>query len=325
MIVHRRLKGFLFLFLPVLLSGCSQPFIDIAINLETHSRISPIPVNQFVRQAFIHGPPLDQMKAYANDPKNVKRLLKMLDEPDCKKGAAEGPVCSNVLTTLGVIGGKETIDPLLTFLVGDKTKDFRNKTDAVKAIGLWINSNSVGLRKDKDDVDTGSVFEGLLMFVREHKIATAAPQKRSSTITRYGYSKEREEEKLTQILRSIKIKNAAQAKDLKRAAITGLVFAGGAPEIGIFDNDLHGVLPALEANFSYYILPLIGRSNKDDKIHETLNKVLQSKALAEPSFRFFVSERLRAHDRIRQVGLNCYYEEGRQEMSKKCKKRLAEN
>ncbi|WP_454063642.1 hypothetical protein [Candidatus Nitrospira salsa] len=326
-----------FLLLSVLLASCGQPFIDIQIssgytNAEggAQAAIKPIPIDQFVRQTFFHGPPLDEMRAYAEDPNNVQLLSTLLQQEKCGRTAYDGPVCSNAVTTLGAIGSEDALAAIAGFLKEGETDDPKNKPDAVKALGIWINSSG--------DVKKDHILEALTIFVCEKTVGCLkseeeyikkSDKRKSIPINilqkKFKTLKEKLEEEKNELLKILKNQteqnsnqkkfNVATLDDFRRSAVIALAFAGGPRRVEFWKDNIVDYIANL---YEEYVEKPVFGTDRDSKISETLND-LASQGESDASFQAWLSEVVHAHERISKVGLDCYDEQGRHEISEKCK------
>ncbi len=314
MTVHKRLLALLLY--TGFLTGCTQPFIDIGINADQEDpqdidRIeeplagrSPLPIEKFVKKRVAHGRSLAAMRAYAEEKKtsNVKELSKLLVKPNCGKTLEDGRVCSNVVTTLGAIGSQKALKAIQTFLRSGTTDDYRDKTAAVKAIGIWLNGNT----KLKD-----LRFNTLTRFVRESVLAKNGRRK---------VWKDKVNQDLLQDLRKVRQElmelKSDRENDLIRAAISALVFSGGPRS--------HSKL-FLTTPIESKVVPLRNKyiKNRDDEIRHTLEDIqlaVDVKNSDKAALKGIVSQARNDHKQIAAVGLDCYDQQGRHKLSERCKK-----
>ena len=105
------------------------------------------PIEAFVQKIFLHGVPFNkalELKSSAN----IKFLTSKL-ETDCITPLIEkeSPFCSNIVVTLGIIGGVNTdaVTAMKQYVEKQQLKlslpHFRAKTSAVMALGYAINKN----------------------------------------------------------------------------------------------------------------------------------------------------------------------------------------
>jgi hypothetical protein len=99
------------------------------------------PVNEFVRQIFVHGVPYKEGSQYSTD--DVPTLLAMLHDP------AEEPFWPNIVVVLGMIGDDQAVAPMISFIEsGDQSNLSRShyvaKTSALMALGYIINKTGNG-------------------------------------------------------------------------------------------------------------------------------------------------------------------------------------
>jgi hypothetical protein len=98
-----------------------------------------MPVEEFVKQTFLHNPPLEKLKQYEGDREKVQEML-----VDPKFSAYR----SNIIVLLGAIGNKETL-PLLTKIIDtnispDKTEvDIGARLATPLAMGTIANRNNL--------------------------------------------------------------------------------------------------------------------------------------------------------------------------------------
>ena len=94
-----------------------------------------MPVEEFVRQIFIHGVPFEEASRYGPDA--VPRLLKMLNDP------AEEAWWPNIVVVLGMIGEPSVVDPMISFIEeeGDELsrEHYVAKTSALMSLGYVVN------------------------------------------------------------------------------------------------------------------------------------------------------------------------------------------
>lgn len=157
-----------------------------------------IPIDQFVRQVFTDRVPVGEIRKYQRETA-IKVLSPLLKKKDCGSEADDGPVCSNSVTALGVIGGDEARKAILDFLKRGEVSDFRAKTSALIALGYWVNTTET--EKDQGNVNAvidslqsciGTTNKGFEKFQREYKssqeegcpVALPAPGKQERRIRR---------------------------------------------------------------------------------------------------------------------------------------------
>ena len=112
------------------------------------------PVEEFVEKIFLHGVMFDnarELKSVANI-----NILKAKLDTDCTRPqiAQESPFCSNIVVTLGIIGGDVTdaVKAMKRYI--EKQQDtfslpqFRAKTSGVIALGYAINKNPNTIARD---------------------------------------------------------------------------------------------------------------------------------------------------------------------------------
>jgi hypothetical protein len=97
---------------------------------------SLMPVEDFVRQIFIHGVPYDQASQYGPDA--VPKLLEMLNDP------AEEAWWPNIVVVLGMIGDPSVVDPMISFIEeemdGELSREhYIAKTSALMSLGYVVN------------------------------------------------------------------------------------------------------------------------------------------------------------------------------------------
>ena len=93
-------------------------------------------IEEFVRQTYIHGVPYEEASRYGK--KVVPILLSMLKDPKEEKYWA------NIVVTLGIIGEKRALGPLIDFIEQDvegtlSPSHYSAKTSALMALGYFVN------------------------------------------------------------------------------------------------------------------------------------------------------------------------------------------
>ncbi len=100
------------------------------------ARLGRVDVREFVRQLYPEGVPYEQAIRLRRGA--VKILLEMLRDP------REAPYWTNVVTTLGMIGSPEAVDPLISFLEGGgpasalPLAEFRARLAVTPALGYIL-------------------------------------------------------------------------------------------------------------------------------------------------------------------------------------------
>ncbi len=118
-----------------LLLGCQARKYDRAApTLGASASLAPI--QDFVRQTFIHGVPYEEAIRY--DGTAVPVLLRMLEDPK------EEAYWANVVVTLGMIGDERAVDPLIGFLLGAEPEPLSHdrytaKSSVPMALGYLVN------------------------------------------------------------------------------------------------------------------------------------------------------------------------------------------
>ncbi len=103
-------------------------------------------VEEFVRKIFIHGVPFEKAKNFQSDA-NINTLTNKLETDCIQPDDLESPFCSNIVVTLGIIGGddEEAVRKMIWFIKKTKGKltvpEFRAKTSSIIALGYLINDN----------------------------------------------------------------------------------------------------------------------------------------------------------------------------------------
>jgi len=95
-------------------------------------------IEEFVRQIYVHGIPFEEANRY--DASVAPTLLKMLNDPK------EQDYWSNIVTTLGIIGDENAVEPMIEFIekgkAGALTRSQRQaKKSAIMSLGYLINKS----------------------------------------------------------------------------------------------------------------------------------------------------------------------------------------
>ncbi|WNM60747.1 HEAT repeat domain-containing protein [Candidatus Nitrospira neomarina] len=301
----------------IALESSSQFFMDKKFGVGP----SPIPIQDFVRQPFPSPLTVEYFKniqTYAQDQTAIPELRKLLRD-GCKGKNIDERLCSNIVTVLGVLATPEALSGLREFLEqGSQESDLRVKTDAVRALGVWANIRDQMLNLNGQDTGGANDKESgeLIKSVLGELVNQASEGLEKSD----GSDSQTPRQSLTDgdgVAESVTPKSVAFStkllKDLprddqtiwlrrlRRAAIQGLAFSGS-----------KGVLH-LEN----------GRKGPDVKSY--LESLL-AEAKVGTSFRAFMLEILSAHNIIARVGIECYFEQKKdQDTSDECKAKWVGN
>ena len=256
---------------------------------------APMPIKDFVQRNFIDSLPFEEIKKYGADDRrtdSVDTLLKML-ETDCT------PFCSNILTTLSIIGDDDTREKTITLLsTRKKSLSLKAETDALMTFGFWVNN-----AEKKTGENNGRIFSTSSEAVSELLRAN----KPKSGVTNI----------VNCLVNEIQVgKSGCFGGDLEtrsysprqklvrlRAAITGLALTGS--------KDIQ------------FPVPINGK--KDEMTVKDYLEYLLENAKVGTSERAHIIEALEAHNRIAGPGgLACYYQKGSRQCQKNLKKLTGE-
>lgn len=140
---------------------------------------SQMPVEEFVRQIFIHGVPYEEASRYGPDV--VPELVEMLNNP------AEEAWWPNIVVVLGMIGDPEVVDPMISFIEEDaggelSREHYVAKTSALMSLGYVV--NKTGDRRALD------YLKGALdPEIWQEKDVGQAPFQDSATERNFDFSK----------------------------------------------------------------------------------------------------------------------------------------
>ena len=291
----------------------------------------PLPLEEFVRQFVPSSLTYDsfsQIKKYAKDKDAVSKLKKLLAESlkdGCKGGNLNG-LCSNIVMTLGVIGTPESLAEIKDFLNQDVPQSPYARvaiTDAVRALGVWVNLRSRELSEPKNNGD------------QEYKeVLRVGVLEELGRRTNVGLQKSEPSADSALQNDDAKEKAANQRKLYSKNLLKGLVDSKGHPlkastetdkEIMKWERRLRrAAIQSLAFSGSQDMFAVEGGS-EDNK--ETVKKFLESllaKADVGTSFRAFILEMLSVHNIIARVGVDCYLEQEKKEQrSDECRARWA--
>ncbi|MCP4419299.1 MAG: hypothetical protein GY805_22015 [Chloroflexi bacterium] len=105
-------------------------------SLPGNGRSQPIPIEEYVRQAFIGGVPYEEVSANY-DETSVPALLEMLNDP------AEEAHWANIVVVLNIIGNEDVVDPIIAFINSEVEGElsrphYTAKTSALMSLGYLI-------------------------------------------------------------------------------------------------------------------------------------------------------------------------------------------
>lgn len=289
--IQRSSGGGQFVKLP---AGASQPSLD----RKSAVGILLVPIKEFVSQSFPSPLPFQhfqKIRAYAQDPETVPKLISLLEENCESKNIDEHQrLCSNIVTTLGVLGSPTSLSRIREFIdQGISGSNLRVLTDAVRALGIGVNVNVEYQIKDialmssdqKSYADTSKKTNEMNDILGKLLDLASIGQKKSKTLDEMPKVSKDDERMETRFRR------------LRRAALQGLA--------------LSGTMPLGEK----------AESSQGNEIKKHLEHLL-AEAKAGTSYRAFIIELLNTHNIIAKVGLACYLElENDQERSDECKAR----
>lgn len=193
-------------------------------------------IERFLRQAFVGNMPINEMNKFSGDD-DVETLSDLL-ETKCGKDQKSYPLCSNIVVTLGVIGGGKAGKAIRTFLNKSEVTDFRSKTDGLMALGYWIND------AEENDNDPSEVITGLISCISDNSYKSVLfpgvppgvpPGLEPCPINT-------DDKKLT-----------SEERDVVRSAIIGLGLSGSTKDKRVI-NTLQTLLGNAPANTSFHAL-----------------------------------------------------------------------
>lgn len=98
------------------------------------------PIETFVQHTFLHGVPYVSAVQYTSED---AKIIRNIFQDQCINSQEEGPYCSNIAVTLGIIGDASSVPPILVFIGKDRAglslPQFRAQTSAVIALGYAVN------------------------------------------------------------------------------------------------------------------------------------------------------------------------------------------
>ncbi len=189
-------------------------------------------IERFVSQAFVGSMPINEMNKFSRD--DVETLSDLL-ETKCGKDQKGYPLCSNIVATLGVVGGREAVEAIRKFLKKDEVSDFRSKTDGLMALGYWHYDAEV------KNIDPGEVITDLISCISTSSYSSVLPAGLGPTVDTCPVHMP-ENKKLT-----------SEARDVVRSAIIGLGLSGST-EDGLVLRILQTLLSEAPANTSFRAL-----------------------------------------------------------------------
>ena len=166
------------------LSGCQATKYDLAAPT-LGAGASPVPIQDFVRQTFIHGVPYAEASRYNGSA--VPTLLTMLQDPK------EETSWANIVITLGMIGDERAVDPLIAFLSKEEPEPLSHaiytaKSSVPMALGYLINKsgNKKALAYLKDHVYPDGWEKDQLKWRSPYHANTEARDQQLSTMCVLG-------------------------------------------------------------------------------------------------------------------------------------------
>jgi len=142
----------------------NRPFYDISRLWQSDREAG---IERFLSQAFVGGLPVNEMKKFSEE-EDVETLSSLLEEK-CGKNDKGYPLCSHIVATLGVIGGKEAGEAIRTFLKKEEVADFRSKTDGLMALGYWVKAT------EKNDDNSTKTITGLISCISGSSYSSVLP------------------------------------------------------------------------------------------------------------------------------------------------------
>lgn len=266
-------------------------------------------IKELVRQPFPS--PLtfqyfEKIKSFAQNQNTIPELMKLLRD-GCKGKNIDEHLCSNIVTTLGVLATPEALTGIREFLEqGSQESDLRVKTDAIRSLGVWVNiRNQILKGQDENAKEHGDLIKGVLesLVVQASEGVEKTDTSESQNILQppshvdgiAESSKNKSGAFSENLLKNLeKIDQIKWARRLRRAALQGLAFSGS-KQFGQIENGI-----------------------KDIEVKTYLESLL-AQAEVGTSFRAFMLEILTAHNIIAKVGVECYFEQRNdQERSDEC-------
>jgi len=145
--------------------GCSAldstEFFDLEWPI---SKVHEMRIERFVGRNFVGVPSFTEIKRLTSNPQERSQTVKKLSDQlntECGNRLKGHTFCSKIATTLGMIGGDNSGKAIRKFLQEGEARDFRSKTDALVALGLWSHITE----KMKNDKSVGEVLSGLISCV----------------------------------------------------------------------------------------------------------------------------------------------------------------
>lgn len=250
------------------------------------------PVEQFVHLSFVDSLPFEKIRQYSATPKiqadTVKRLAEML-KTDCT------PYCTNILTMLGIIGGPNSGDAIITFLQQDNESLFaKEKADALMILGYWINNAEETTKKNLVKIKAQGMGQGRemgsekesanrQMLVEANNALINKATEFSNCLVSEIQNGRSQCSGMDQETDSF---SPSQKIIRKRAAITGLALTGA-----------KHIKMEVEEN----------GENKEMAVKNYLELLLKNAEVGTSS-RAHLIEALEAHNGIAALGLACYYD-----------------
>ncbi|WP_447963429.1 hypothetical protein [Nitrospira sp. Ecomares 2.1] len=250
-----------------------------------------MPVEQFVHLSFVDSFPFEKIKQYSATPKiqadTVKRLAEML-KTDCT------PYCTNILTMLGIIGGPNSGDAIITFLQQDNESLFaKEKADALMILGYWINNAEETTKRNLVKIKAQGMGQGREMGSEKESAdrqmlveANNALINKATEFSNCLVSEIQNGRSECSGNQKTEIISPSQMIIRKRAAITGLALTGSKHiKVKVMENG----------------------ENKDMTVKDYLELLLKNTEVGTSS-RAHITEALEAQNGIAALGLACYYE-----------------
>jgi len=189
-------------------------------------------IERFLSQAFVGSMPINEMNKFSRD--DVATLSDLL-ETKCGKDQKGYPLCSNIVATLGVVGGREAGEAIRTFLKKDEVSDFRSKTDGLMALGYW------NFDAEVKKIDPGEVITDLISCISTSSYSSVLPTGLGPTVDTCPVHTPGNK-KLT-----------SEERDVVRSAIIGLGLSGSTEDDRVL-RVLHTLLGNAPANTSFRAL-----------------------------------------------------------------------
>lgn len=187
-------------------------------------------IERFMSQAFVGEMPFNEMKKFSGDVKTLSDFL----ETKCGKNDKGYLLCSNIVATLGVIGGDEAGEAIRRFLKQPEVSDFRSKTDGLMALGYWAND------AEEKGNDATKTITGLISCISGSSYSSVLP----------GVSPGSEPCPITIPANK---KETSEERDVVRSAIISLGLSGSLKDKRVLDT-LQALLDKAPANTSFRAL-----------------------------------------------------------------------